>query len=412
MNKNKKTILTVDCGTQSLRVMLFDLNGNILCSHREGYAPNTTPQPGWAEQDVSVYWNAMKIGINMMKQKAPNEFACIAGMGVCTIRATTVLIDNNGKVLRPAIVWLDNRTANPPYKPNSIMRGILNKLGYYEPMFTVQSNCKTNWLKENEPDIWDKTWKQLLLSGWFIYKLTGKVCDTVSSMVGYVPFVNKKREWAKPNSLETKLMPLEEEKRHSLIESGSVIGGLTKEVADELGLPENLPLVGCGSDKACETIGVGVVDSSLASLSFGTTATIEVCTDKYFEYKKIFPAYCGILPNTWLSELEIFRGYWMISWFKKELGQKECEEAEKLGIIPEVILDKLLDAAPEGGRGLMLQPYWGASVFDRYAKGSIIGFGDVHGTAMQKSCGFRRSVAKRFNMSNYGKYFKQKFNPQ
>ena len=69
----------------------------------------------------------------------------------------------------------------------------------------------------------------------------------------------------------------------------------------------------------------------------------------------------------------------MISWFKEELGKEECKAAESKGIIPEVILDKLLHASPPGGRGLILQPYWGASIFDRYAKGSIIGFGDVHG---------------------------------
>lgn len=374
-----KTILTVDCGTQSLRTMIFDLNGNIICTKRIAYKPHTTPNPGWAEQDVSVYWNALKIGISYVKEHAPQEFANISGMGVTAIRATTVLVDKSGKVLRPAIVWLDNRTAHGSYHPNRIIRAAFHAAGVYDSITSIQSNCKMNWLRENEPEIWAKTWKMFFLSGWFIYKLTGEVCDTVSSMVGYIPFVNRNRNWAKNNSLECKLMPLEEDKRHKVVESGKIIGCLKKDTADELGLPEGLPLVGCGSDKACETIGVGVVDSSLASLSFGTTATIEVCSNKYFEYKKLFPAYCGILPNTWLSELEIFRGYWMISWFKEELCQFECKQAKELGVIPEKILDKLLHVAPAGGRGLMLQPYWGTSIFDRYAKGTIIGFGDVHG---------------------------------
>ncbi len=374
-----KTVLSIDCGTQSLRAMLFDLKGNILNSARVSYKTHTSTEPSWAEQDVDVYWNALKTAMALLKEKTPDDFKAIAGMGISAMRATTVLVDKNGKVLRPAIVWLDNRAARGPYHPNRILRTVFHAAGVYDSIVTIQSSCKMNWLRENEPEIWEKTWKVFFLSGWFIYKLTGKTCDAVSSMVGYVPFVNRKRNWATKNSIEEKLMPLENEKRHDLVESGTVIGTLTKEISQELGLPQGIPLIACGSDKACETIGAGVVDSSIASLSFGTTATIEVCSNKYFEYKKLFPAYCGILPDTWLSELEIFRGYWMISWFKEELCQEECKTAELQGIIPETILDKLLHAAPPGGRGLMLQPYWGASIFDRYAKGSIIGFGDVHG---------------------------------
>ncbi len=374
-----KTILTVDCGTQSLRAMLFDLSGTILASHRTPYKPHTTPHPGWAEQEVGVYWNALKNSIAALKEKNAAAFSGLSGMGVTSMRATTVLIDKDGNVLRPAIVWLDNRTAHGPFYPNGLMRALLHAAGVYDSIVAIQSAGKINWLREQEPDIWEKTWKVLFLSGWFTYKLTGEVCDTASSMIGYVPFVNRKRRWAEYPSIEQLLIPLEKEKRNTVVESGTVIGMLTKTVSEELGLPYGLPLIGCGSDKACETIGAGVTDSSVASLSFGTMATIEVCSKKYFEYKKLFPAHCGILKNTWLSELEIFRGYWMISWFKEELGKEECKKAESLGVIPETVLDKLLDDAPAGGSGLMLQPYWGASVFDKFAKGSIIGFGDVHG---------------------------------
>lgn len=374
-----KTILTVDCGTQSLRALLFDFDGNILCSKRVEYAPCVTPRAGWAEQDVGVYWNALKTAVAGLKNDAPFEFENIAGMGIACMRATTVLIDKDGNVLRPAIVWLDNRTAHGPFHPNKPVRTALHIAGFYDSMVTIQSNSKINWFRENEPEMWEKTWKVLFLSGWFIFRLTGEVCDAASSMVGYVPFINKKRDWAEKPSIEQLLMPLEKDKRNKVVESGCIAGRLMKSAAEELGLPEGLALVACGSDKACETIGAGVTDSSIASLSFGTTATIEVCSNTYFEYKKLFPAYCGILKNTWLSELEIFRGYWMISWFKEELGQEECKLAESLGVIPETVLDKLLHASPAGGNGLMLQPYWGASIFDRYAKGSIIGFGGIHG---------------------------------
>ena len=83
-----KTILTVDCGTQSLRALLFDFDGNILCSKRVEYAPCVTPRAGWAEQDVGVYWNALKTAVAGLKNNAPFEFENIAGMGIACMRAT------------------------------------------------------------------------------------------------------------------------------------------------------------------------------------------------------------------------------------------------------------------------------------------------------------------------------------
>jgi sugar (pentulose or hexulose) kinase len=91
------------------------------------------------------------------------------------------------------------------------------------------------------------------------------------------------------------------------------------------------------------------------------------------------PAYCAAIPGCWVPEIEIFRGYWMISWFKNELGYEERAKATSTGILPEKLLDRTLDATPPGCYGLMLQPYWGASLKDDYAKGSMIGFGDIHG---------------------------------
>ena len=160
-----KTILTVDCGTQSLRTMLFDLKGNILAANRIPYKPHTSPQPAWAEQDVEVYWNALKEGLAGLKEKEPIHFKNISGMGISSMRATTVLVDKDGKVLRPAIVWVDNRTARSPYHPNRLIRTAFHAAGVYDSIVTVQSNCKINWFRENEPEIWDKTWKMFFLSG-------------------------------------------------------------------------------------------------------------------------------------------------------------------------------------------------------------------------------------------------------
>ena len=137
-------------------------------------------------------------------------------------------------------------------------------------------------------------------------------------------------------------------------------------------------MVAAGSDKACETVGMGVIDGTAASLSFGTTATVEVATRRYFEPIRFMPAYCAAVPHLYNPEIEIFRGYWLISWFKNEMGHRELQEAEHHGTVPEELMDRLLDATPPGNRGLMLQPFWGPGLMNPHARGAIVGFGDIH----------------------------------
>lgn len=377
-----KTILSVDCGTQSLRVILFDINGKPLAIYKKVYSPAySSPKPGWAEQDVETYWQAMCEGIAVVKKKHPQGFAALKGIGVTSQRDTLVLVDKDQKVLYPAILWLDTRAASGPHKPSLLLRSLYKLFGVYDKIMKVQAYGRTNWIKENHPAIWQKTDKALLLSTYFHLRLCGKAVDSAASMVGHIPFKNRRRNWGSDFSIESLLLPLEKSKRCEIVESGKVIGSITAKAAQETSLPQGLPLVACGSDKACETIGMGVIDSSLASFSFGTTATVEVCSKKYFEPIFAMPAYCSVLADSWLAEIEIFRGYWMIRWFSSELARAIKEEAQKKGLEPEVLFERMLEETPAGGHGLLLLPYWGASLKDVFAKGAVIGFGDIHGQA-------------------------------
>ena len=143
-------------------------------------------------------------------------------------------------------------------------------------------------------------------------------------------------------------------------------------------MPIGVPIIACGSDKGCETLGMGVTDTSMASLSFGTTATVQTTTSKYVEPIKFFPAYPSVMPKHWNPEIEIFRGFWMVNWFKNEFALKEVQEAEKLGLVVEEVLNDLLHQSPPGAMGLIVQPYWTPGLGEDNAKGAIIGFGDVH----------------------------------
>ncbi|NMC66615.1 MAG: carbohydrate kinase [Spirochaetales bacterium] len=374
----EKLILTIDCGTQSTRVIIFDQNGNILEKSKVEYEPYFQPKPGYAEQDASVFWNATIKGCNEVFSKATSLKDKVCAVGVTTQRDSMVLVDKDGTPLRPVITWLDQRKARPTYRPKGLEASVYKLVGMYESILKTQAEGSCNWLKQNEPENWKKAYKFLQVSGFLNFKLTGRFIDSIASQIGHIPFNYKKQRWAKKGELPTRLFPIESEKLPELVSAGSIVGTVTKEASNLTGILEGTPVIACGSDKGCETLGVGCVFPNSASLSFGTTATVQVTSKKYFEPLSFMPAYPAVFPGYFNPEVEIFRGYWLISWFKREFCHLEVMQAEKEGIAPEVILNKALSETPAGSMGLVVQPFWSPGLKTPFAKGAIIGFGDVH----------------------------------
>lgn len=376
-----KTILSIDCGTQSLRAMIFSLTGELLAMKRVTFEPYISLNPGWAEQDPEIYWEALKKACNSLKEENAEYFSQIAGVGVTTMRDSMVNVDKNGNTLRPLMVWLDQRKAKPVYKPGIGMKLLIWFIGMGDSIKKAQRDGKCNWIRQNQPEIWKKTYKYLQVSGFLNYRLTGEFKDSTASQIGHIPFDYKRQKWGNPKNLLTfsaKLYPIEKEKLPELVLPGEIIGTITKTAGNETGLTENLPVVACGSDKGCETLGMGVLTNSIASLSFGTTATIQTTSKKYIEPIRFMPAYPAVFTGSFNPEVEIFRGFWMISWFKTEFAHKEIEEAKERGISEEEVLNELLSESPPGSMGLLVQPYWSPGLSQPSAKGAIIGFGDVH----------------------------------
>ena len=110
-----KTILAIDSGTQSLRALLFAENGELLAREQQSYIPYYSSKPGWAEQDPEIYWKSLVTACQILKKKHPQPFASIAGVGVTSQRASMINVDEKGQVLRPAMVWLDQRIARPVF---------------------------------------------------------------------------------------------------------------------------------------------------------------------------------------------------------------------------------------------------------------------------------------------------------
>ncbi|MEG2453330.1 MAG: FGGY-family carbohydrate kinase, partial [Clostridia bacterium] len=157
-----------------------------------------------------------------------------------------------------------------------------------------------------------------------------------------------------------------------------VMGHISKAKSLEVGLPEGLCVIASGADKACETLAVGCVGNDIAAISMGTAASVEITTDKYVEPQPFMPAYPSIYNDKFNPEIMVFRGYWMISWFKNEFALREVQQAKELGCSPEQLLDARLSEVPAGCEGLVLQPYWSPGANIPEAKGAIIGFSDCH----------------------------------
>ncbi len=372
-------VLSIDSGTQSVRAIIFNKRGQIIASERTRIEPYFSVKPGYAEQDAEYYWESLKTTTNKLLQNFPDKNK-LKGVSVTTQRGTVINLDKNGKSLRPAIMWLDQRKADLEKYPGIIMNKAFWSIGMLETVKHVIRDCEANWIRQNQKDIWENTDKFLFLSGFFIYSLTGKFTDSVGSIVGYMPVNYKRHRWCKTWERNYKMFPIDGSKLPELIEPSGILGYISDEASRKTGIPAGLPLIASASDKACEALGSGILEPHTAALSYGTTATIQTVNKKYIEVVKFIPPYPSAIPGYYNTEIMIQRGYWMIRWFMNEFGFKEVEEARNLNIEPERLFNKLLDQVPPGSMGLTLQPYWspGVKVPGREAKGAMIGFGDVH----------------------------------
>jgi sugar (pentulose or hexulose) kinase len=372
-------VLAIDCGTQSVRGLLFDDCGHLVAKHKVEFEPYFSPVPGYAEHEAEDYWRDTCTALQRLKEESPEAWSRIGAVAVTTQRDTAVALDAGGVPVRPAIIWLDQRMARCDKPMPLIDRLQFMVTGMTTAVEITRRQGKDNWMVENEPELWARTSKWLLLSGFFCFRLTGQYVDSMASQIGHVPFDYAARSWPRSNSSwRWHMFSARRDQVPELVDAGEQMGTISAHAARETGIPEGTPVIAAGSDKGCETLGVGCIDATSVSLSFGTTATAQTTSRRYFEPIPFMPPYPASIRGSFNPEVAVFRGYWMVSWFKKEFAAREAVEAERRGVPPEVVLNEHLEDVPPGSQGLMLQPYWGPGLKMPEAKGSMIGFGDVH----------------------------------
>ena len=365
-------LLALDNGTQSVRALIFDANGNLFAKERVPLDEYASPAPGRHEHDPLGFWRALCRACTALWTQQPGLRERIAAVAVTTQRATVVNVDERGEPLRPAITWLDQRKARQLPPLSLLWRTAFSAARVTDTIRYLQREAEANWIAENEPQIWQRTHKFLLLSGFLNYKLTGAFTDSAGAQVGYVPFDYKRHRWAAKRDWKWQAVRVQAQMLPELRAPGSILGEVHARAAQETGIAQGTPVVAAGTDKACEVLGAGCTGPRTAALSFGSAATINVCSPRYVEPIPFIPPYPAALPGAYDVEVQIFRGYWMVRWFMQQFAV--ADESE---------LDALLDASPPGAMGLMVQPYWtpGLRAPGPHAKGAMIGFGDVHGKA-------------------------------
>ena len=373
-------ILSLDVGTQSVRALVFDPRGGLIASSRIPIEPYVSPRPGWAENDPELYWRAIGEACTALWAGGVARADAVAGVTLTTQRATIVVTDDAGRPLRPAIVWLDQRRATDVPPIGGLTGAAFRALGVRRTVAAFQADCEANWLRRNEPDVWARVRRYFLLSGFLTHRLTGRFVDSVASQVGYLPFDYKGLTWARRGDWRWTAAPIDPGWLPELVDPGRRLGELTQAAAAVVGLRAGTPVIAAAADKACEVLGSGALAPDIGSISYGTTATINTTQRRYVESVPLVPPYPAAVPGAYSLEVQVYRGYWLVEWFKREFGSSEVAEGASRGVAAETLFDELVRATPPGSMGLVLQPTWtpGVRIPGREAKGAMIGFGDVH----------------------------------
>jgi len=356
------------------------LKGNLVSQAQVKLTSYQSLQPGWLENDPEDFWRSLAQACQQLWAHTAVPQSAIAGVVLTSQRGTTIALDKAGQPLRAAMIWLDQRRADKIPTLSWWWQAAFRAIGMTDTVRFFQKEAEANWIAQHQRELWSKTDKYLLLSGYLNYRLTGRFVDSVASQVGYIPFDYRRGCWAAKRDWKWQALPIVASMLPELLPAGSILGQVSAEAALATGIPAGLPVIAGAADKACEVLGAGCLSADIACLSYGTAATVNTTSARYLEVTRFIPPYQAAVPGYYNTEVQISRGFWMVNWFKQEFGLHEQQLAQKQGVTPESLFDALVNSVPPGAQGLMLQPFWnpGIKVPGPEAKGAVIGFSDVH----------------------------------
>lgn len=364
-------LLGIDLGTTGVKVLLLDKSGHLVDSLTREY-PLLTPRPGWAEQNPADWKENTLTALREIRER--NKEKDIAAIGLTGQMHGAVLLDGKGEVIRPAILWCDQRTNRESEEIHEIF-------GYEKflaitgnPALTGFTAPKILWVKKNEPENFRKISRILLPKDYLRFILTGDFFSDVSDASGTSLFEVRKRNWSQEI---IKGLQLKSEWLPEVKESVEVTGTISKEVAKITGIKEGTPVVAGAGDQAASAFGCGIIEEGIISVTLGTSGVIFASTDtmKREEEGKLH-SFCHAVRGKWHLMGVMLSAGGSFRWLRDTLGKEEKEMGKKEGIDPYQILTRQAEKVPAGSEGVMFLPYLAGERTphqDPYARGVFFG---------------------------------------
>ena len=353
--------LGLDFGTSSVKGVLIDAKQKIIATATSGLTVSR-PHPGWSEQSPEHWWKAANAVVKALGKMKPKAIAVVEGIGLSGQQHGATLLDKNGRVLRPCILWNDARAFEECREilarlPNATdISGNVPLAGFTAP--------KLMWVKKHEPKIFDAVDKVLLPKDYIRYRMTGDFASDMSDSSGTYWLDVEKRQWSdellKATYMRRDQMP-------ALFEGTDATGKLTAAVAKAWGMPKRPVVAGGGGDNAASACGIGAVHSGDAFVSIGTSGVMFVSNDKYRpNAAKAVHAFCHAVPNTWHQMGVILSATASLEWLSGVLKT------------PAPKLTKALGAKLTGPSSALFLPYLSGErtpVGDSEVRGLMMGLG-------------------------------------
>ncbi|MDP0499528.1 MAG: xylulokinase [Verrucomicrobiota bacterium JB022] len=359
-------LLGLDVGTSSTKAVLIDASGNVVATCAPAY-PFQTPKPLWAETDPQLWWDAAIKAIRQMVDKVGADE--IAGIGLTGQMHGLVLLDAQGKVLRPCIMWNDQRTARQ-------CQELTDKVGAAQvleitgnPILPGFTAPKISWVAQHEPEVFAKIAKILLPKDYLRYKLTGEYFGEVSDASGTSLLNVAQRRWS--NSM-IEAVGIKREWLPELTESPVASTRISAEAAKLTGLKQGTPVIAGGGDQAAGAIGCGIIREGIFSATLGTSGVLFAHSDAYrVEPEGRLHAFCHAVPGAWHLMGVMLSAAGSYQWWHDTLGGTDFNT-----------LNAGAEQVPAGSEGLFYLPYLSGERCPHpnpNARGAFVGLSLRHG---------------------------------
>ncbi len=373
-------LLGIDVSTTGAKALVINEQGEVIASATEEY-PLYTPRPLWSEQDPADWWTGAQRAIRRALAMPGVSADDIQGIGLTGQMHGLVLLDEAGNVLRPAILWNDQRTG-PQCEEITASAGGLKRLialtgNAVLPGFTAP---KVVWVRENEPDIYGKIAHILLPKDYIRYCLTGEFATEVSDASGTALFDVGNRRWS---ATMAGLLEIPMGWLPDCYESHVVSGEISASAAAATGLAAGTPVVGGGGDQAAQAVGSGIVRPGIISVTSGTSGVVFAYADSYApEPDGRLHVFCHAVPGAWHAMGVMLSAGGAFRWFRDTLAGEERAEAAAAGGDPYDLLTAQAARVPPGAEGLLFLPYLTGERCpypDPNARGAFVGLTLRHG---------------------------------